>query len=104
MNSPCVWLRFAEGTRISIESSVGYGVTGGDYEKRTIGEESGLTNVLKDPCFLLRLLMKSIETVSWTLEGTTTLTFEDGYQLQIYDDSQQFESYNIGNGDQLIVV
>jgi hypothetical protein len=97
-------LRFAEDAHVSIESSVGYGVADGDYEQRTIGEEPGVSNVLEDPCFLLHLLMKSVEAVSWTAEGTITLNFDGGFRLQIYDDSKQFESYNIGNGDQLIVV
>jgi hypothetical protein len=97
-------LRFAEDTRISVESSVGYGGADGQYEKRMIGEEPGLSNVLEDPCFLLHLLMKSVEAVSWTAEGTITLNFDGGFRLQIYDDSTQFESYNMGNGDQLIVV
>jgi hypothetical protein len=48
--------------------------------------------------------MKKIEAVNWTPEGTTTVTFEGGYRLQIYDDSPKFESYTLWNGGHLIVV
>jgi hypothetical protein len=98
-------LNFAEGkTRISVESTIGYGASDGTYEKRVIGKDPGTSEVLEDTGFLLRLLMKEVEEVHWTAEGTVTLTFAGGSKLQIYDDSQQFESYTIGNGDQLIVV
>ena len=97
-------LRFAENAHISIQSSVGYGAPEEGYEKRSIGGEPGLPNVLDDTRFLLRLLMKTAEAVSWTAEGTITLNSECGLNLQIYDDSRQFESYTINNGNQLFIV
>jgi hypothetical protein len=97
-------LNFAEGTRISVESTVGYGAADGTYAKRVIGKGPGMSEVLEDTGFLLRLLMKEVADVHWTAEGTMTLTFTGGSRLQLYDDSQQFESYNVGNAGQLIVV
>ena len=98
-------LNFAEGiTRISVQSTIGYGASDGTYAKRVIGKGPCMSEVLEDTGFLLRLLMKEIEEVHWTAEGTMTLTFAGGSQLQIYDDSQQFESYTIENGNQPIVV
>ena len=86
-------LHFADGTSISIESSVGYSASAGDFAKRIVGKEPGSISVLEDPLFLFALLMKDVEDVTWIKEGTATLTFDQGYRLQIYDDSQQHESY-----------
>ena len=97
-------LNFAEGTRISVTSTVGYGASDGTYAKRVIGKGPDMSEVLDDTGFLLRLLMKEVKEVHWTVEGTLTLNFGDGSRLQLYDDSQQFESYNIWDAGQLIVV
>jgi hypothetical protein len=37
-------------------------------------------------------------------KGTLTLEFSGGGRLSIFDDSKQFESYQIKNADVLIVV
>jgi len=101
-------LGFCEGARISIWSTVGYGVSDGAYILRIIGEpkqdEPARTTVLEEPAFLLSLLMKEVADVSWTAKGTLTVTFPDDLRLQIYDDSEQFESYSVEGNGQLIHV
>jgi hypothetical protein len=98
-------LRFAEeDTSISIQSTVGYGRPDGDFLRRTIGKDEGRSSILEDPCPLLDLLNQRVVGVSWTSDGTTSLEFENGSRLQIYDDSRQFESYNIWHNRKLLVI
>ena len=49
-------------------------------------------------------LGKTIKQVEGTIDGTLTLTFEDGSCLEFYDDNKQFEAYIINYGDKRIVV
>jgi hypothetical protein len=96
---------FSGGARISIQSSVGYGESDGSYLPRIIGKpEEGETTVLQEPGFLLALLMKEVADVSWTSDGTLSLSFSGDIRLQIYDDYKAYESYQVSNGDDLIVV
>lgn len=53
---------------------------------------------------LLKLLSKEVASVSWTKEGTISITFSSGGVVEFYDDSQQFESYTITKPNGLVVV
>ena len=50
------------------------------------------------------LVHEAVKSAKGTPDGTLTLEFGDGSRLELYDDSKQFESYVISNGDEVIVV
>jgi hypothetical protein len=50
------------------------------------------------------MLHKSVLSAEGDSSGTLTLRFDGGGVLFIYDDSMDYESYTIKNGEQLIVV
>jgi hypothetical protein len=54
-----------------------------------------------DVAYLVHEIVKSAK---GTPDGTLTLEFGDGSRIELYDDSKQFESYVIRNGDEVIVV
>ena len=53
---------------------------------------------------LVKLLSQSVVSVKGGETGTLKLEFDKGGSLQLYDDSEQYESYVIYNGEQIIVV
>lgn len=53
---------------------------------------------------LMRLIGKKVETVDPMPDGTLKLYFEDGQVFICFDDSVQYESYHIWNGDTRIIV
>lgn len=53
---------------------------------------------------VLSLIGREITLVSGDAKGTLTLLFDNGVSLCAYDDSQEYESYTIRNGNKLIVV
>jgi hypothetical protein len=53
---------------------------------------------------LIRLLGKTVVAATVIEDGTVEVSFSHGDRLRLFDDSPQYESYKISNGDQLIVV
>jgi len=89
-------LNFTEDISISIFSSVGVSFGGGSLDKHSAFEE-----VSRE---LLQLLNREIVEVHWTPKGTVTLIFDEGGTVQIYDDSEHYESFTITSPSGLLVV
>ena len=53
---------------------------------------------------IVKFIGTDVKTARGNQLGTLTLEFEGGGSLSIFDDSDQFESYTIKNGNKLIVV
>ncbi len=53
---------------------------------------------------VLGLLNQPVTSATAVDAGTLSLHFADGSRLYVYDDSKEYESYTIKNGDQMIVV
>jgi hypothetical protein len=53
---------------------------------------------------VVALLNQTILSAEGDEAGTLTLKFDGGEMLAIYDDSKEYESYTIKNGEQMIVV
>ena len=90
-------LRFTDDISIAVFSSIGIGKDKGKIARHINFGEAALE--------ILGLLDRVVARVEWTTEGTVTLTAEDETLLQIFDDSEQFESYTITatDGKQIIV-
>jgi hypothetical protein len=81
-------------TGIMIQSSFAF---------RLAGQESGKQNVSMGH-HLRPFLNRDVIAASWAEQGTLILTFEGGDQIQIFDDSDQYESFTIGHGGKTIVI
>ena len=53
---------------------------------------------------LMHLLGARIVRASGTQEGTLSLTFENGHEVKVFDDSADTESYRIATGAREIIV
>ena len=89
-------LRFDEGISVLVTSSVGYTASSGDARVFITVHEAASA--------LFSLLNHSIVSAKGDERGTLVIMFDDGGTVFIYDDSKQFESYVITNGEQVIVV
>jgi hypothetical protein len=45
-----------------------------------------------------------VSDVTWAKDGRISITFETGYVVELYDDSEQFESYTIKRPDGVVIV
>lgn len=68
------------------------------------GEQQEFVDVPAGAAALAALLGRRVDRVTGTTDGTLTLTFVTGATVTVYDDSDQYESYQINDGDRLIVV
>lgn len=57
----------------------------------------------EDAAALFPLIGDVITTAKATTSGGLHLNFKSGALLEVFDDSKQYESFTISNGDQLIV-
>jgi hypothetical protein len=53
---------------------------------------------------LMVCLEQKVSDVASSVDGTLTLTFDNGYMLTCLNHSKQYESYHIVRGDQTLVV
>ena len=81
---------------VNVTSSIGLADSTGRMQEYLDFREGAQT--------LLALINQPVTSATSDEAGTLLLTFASGTVLAIYDDSDQFESYFIQNGDQLIVV
>jgi hypothetical protein len=91
-----LFLNFSGNMSFGIFSSVGLGVNAD-----AVVRSSDFVEVSQE---LLRLLSVLVSDVSWAKDGTISITFETGYVVELYDDSEQFESYTIKKPDGTVVV
>ena len=92
-----LWLHFDARIKIGIESS---------FTCRSRLSPINLT-VMKVPVSesnLMQLLGKTITKASGNEDGTLSLVFENGDELQVFDDSSEYESYRIVVGTREIIV
>lgn len=91
-----VQLRFDQNRGVSIETR--YTVHDAS------GEQQEFVDVTDGAAALAALLGSRIDRATGTTDGTLTLMFVTGAKVIVYDDSDQYESYQINDGDRLIVV
>ena len=89
-------LNFDPNVSISIWSSLAVGQRGANLRRA-----SAFMELSKE---ILGLLNKTVIEVSWTPEGTVSLTFEGDELLELYDDSTSYECYSISSPAGLLVV
>jgi len=89
-------LNFDEFVKITITSHIGWTESWGTHDTYESFRNSASV--------IVNLLGKKITSVTGDDKGTLSLTFDGGGCLSVYDDSKQYESYVIKNGDKLIVV
>lgn len=89
-------LNFDNNVSITITSSVACMVPNGNIQKET---------VFRNIASVLGLLLNhAVVSVNSNEAGTLKLEVDNGGMIEIYDDSKEFESYVIHNGEQIIVV
>jgi hypothetical protein len=87
---------FDKPVRLTIYSTFAVGLSG-----QPMSQFNGST---EDAQALFPLIGDAISEAKATASGGLQVTFESGSVLEIFDDSEQYESFSIANGDQLIVV
>jgi hypothetical protein len=91
-----VILHFDERVKITVTSEC-------KYQTKT-GETISIENYPASASLICKLINHSIVDAQGEENGTLSLKFSNGDTLIIYDDSEQYEAYQIQNGDKLIVV
>lgn len=91
-----LFLNFSGEISIGVYSSIGFG-----SDSKSLVKYEAFSAVSKD---LLELLAAEVADVSWKADGTITLVFQGGKMVEVYDDSEQFESYTIKSPSGLVVV
>lgn len=92
-----VWLHFHPDLRIGIESSF-------SCRQPLSGANVSRMKVPVKESDLMHLLGARIVRASGTQEGTLSLTFENGHEVKVFDDSAEYESYGIATGAREIIV
>ncbi len=91
-----VILRFSDDLSVTLQTDIGHkkaGVCMALYK-----------TMIPSASVLVNLLHTSIVNASAEPPGTLVLEFSNNEMLEIYDTSQQYESYQIVYGDKMIVV
>ena len=89
-------LNFDGDVSVTVTSSVGFVDSSGTIQKHDDFREAA--------CAMAALLDQTALSAHGDVAGTLTLTFDGGGMLIVYDDSKDYESYTIKNGDRMIVV
>jgi hypothetical protein len=89
-------LNFDGDVNITVTSSIGWASPDGSIQQYDDFRHSALQ--------VLGLLNLPVTSATAVDAGTLSLQFPDGSRLYVYDDSKEYESYTIRNGDQMIVV
>jgi hypothetical protein len=90
-------LHFDNGAMISIFGTFRHFIIGEDSAGKTAQFPLSSSN-------LMRLLTQTVTKVQSQADGTLELAFSNNDTLVIYDDTKQYESYHIKNGERLIIV
>lgn len=89
-------LNFDGDVSLTVTSSVGCMASDGGIQQYDDFRQVALA--------VLALLNQTILSAEGDEAGTLTLRFDGGGVLAVYDDSNEYESYTIKNGGQMIVV
>jgi cytoskeletal protein RodZ len=89
-------LNFDEDVSITVESSIAFTFADGTYRHYTDWKEASHTAGA--------LLGHQITSAKRKYGGTLCVKFDVDWWIEVFDDSQHYESYSIQNGSQLIVV
>jgi hypothetical protein len=89
-------LRFHPDISITVTSSIGY-----RHDSERLDRFESLSMAA---CAIRELLNQEVSSANGDSKGTLTLGFSGGNQVEIYDDSEHYESYVIKHGEKLIVV
>jgi hypothetical protein len=91
-----VFLHFGSEILITIES---------DFSLRPMSEPGvGRVKLPVVQSDLMKLLEHAVAQAMGDSSGTLTIEFDDGHLLACFDTSEQYESYSIKNGEQVIIV
>lgn len=96
-NSNQVYLHFDDQTTIMIEGSFSHRHAGS-------GENPGIVNVPVKRSDLMELMGHKVVAVSADRDGTLTLDFDGDQIFTCYDQSPNYESYQIKRGAKVIIV
>jgi hypothetical protein len=89
-------LNFDDPLSITIMSPIACTLAGAKYQK--------YEDYRNAASVVVTFLQDVVASAKGDQDGTLTLEFGGGGRLDVYDDSKQYESYIIKNGDKLIVV
>jgi hypothetical protein len=89
-------LNFDGDVNVTVTSSIGWASPDGSIQQYDDFRHSAPQ--------VLGLLNQTVASATGLDAGTLSLQFADGSKLYVYDDSKEYESYAIRNGDQMIVV
>jgi hypothetical protein len=89
-------LNFSGNISLAVYSSVGLGQSNNSM--------TSFTDFIAVSPQLLRLLSRKVLDVKWDKDGTISIKFENNAIVEVYDDSEQFESYTIRMPSGLVVV
>lgn len=89
-------LKFDESVSLTITCSIGFKEEGCDIRKYDFLSHSAVD--------IIKLLHKIVIGVNGLEDGTLILEYNDGNILEVYDDSEQYESYIIHYGDNEMII
>jgi hypothetical protein len=92
-----VFLHLGDGTMITIESSFQH--TRGPDDRDA--KKSEMPIAVSD---LMQLVGRSVVQAMGDKNGTLTLFFDNEHALKCFDDSSQYESYQIKHGGKIVIV
>jgi len=87
---------FDQPIRLTILSAFAVSITGQPMRR--------FDGSVEDAIALFPLISNVITAAKATTSGGLQVNFSSGAQLEIFDDSKQYESFTISNGDHLIVI
>jgi hypothetical protein len=93
-----VQVHFSEKARLSIEGRFVHEIA--ECGEQIVGERESLTSGNR----LERLLAKSVVEARVPTNGTVALLFSNHDRLILFDDSEQYESYQINSPEGILVV
>jgi len=86
------------------QSAAPYPRSSKDLAAATGASQRSHSNAPAGAAALVALLGAQLESVGGTADGTLTLTFASEAKVIVFDDSTHYESYQIHDGNDLIVV
>lgn len=96
-NANQIYLHFDDHMTITIEGSF-------SHQHARSSTNPQVVSVPVKQSALMQLLEQKVISVSADRDGTLTLVFDDGQIFTCYDQSANYESYQIKHGDEVIVV
>lgn len=87
-----------------IEPRVSLGIQSAVSLKILDGKKYEWEDFRQGASFLVALIGNTVAAVKGNVNGTLTIEFQEGSILEVYDNSKQYESYQIRLGPEFIIV